>query len=215
MSASDYPINYPYGATDAPYSASHPHRGDDRACPTGTPIVINGITIGLTGATGMVTGPHLHIQEWSTSYADTRKPQNAFVGGTVVDLGTLSEFGNFITILTGDNWHDTYCHLSQINVTKGQLITEGNSMYQIRAIPADIVRQHYANYTNGHVQLSASDPACQGRTEFTEGSLGGEFWRGLNSHQLSIIQSLDAKIAELEAQGTGQFVKAGDLYIKK
>ena len=134
MIASDFEINFPYGATDAPYSPTHPHRGDDRPCPVGTPVVIEGVSIGLTGATGFVSGPHLHIQEWQSDYANTRKPQNAFVPGKVVNIdpdGTQGDgsFGKFITIQTADGWNDTYCHLSQINVSVGQVI--GDEMDEI------------------------------------------------------------------------------------
>ena len=127
MTASDYPINFPYGSTEAPYSVAHHHRGDDRPCPMGTPVVVGGVNIGFTGATGMVTGPHLHIQEWQNDYANTRKPQNAFAPGTVTNIdpaGTQGDgsFGKFITIQTADGWNDTYCHLSQINVSVGQVI---------------------------------------------------------------------------------------------
>jgi hypothetical protein len=133
MTASDYPINFPYGATDAPYSAAHPHRGDDHPCPTGTPLVIGGGQIGLTGATGNVIGPHLHIQEWHNEYSDVRKPQNAFAPGTVVNVdptGTQGDgsFGKFITIQTADGWNDTYCHLSWIDVNVGDVLTKGVMM---------------------------------------------------------------------------------------
>lgn len=123
MNASDYPINFPYGSSDPPYSTAHRHRGDDRPCPEGTPIVMDGVTIGLTGHTGEYQGvaylPHLHIQEWQGDFANTREPQNSFEGGTVVQAGTLSEFGNYVTIQTSDGWNDSYCHLSKINVKVG------------------------------------------------------------------------------------------------
>lgn len=126
MSAQDYAINFPYGATSAPYSPAHPHRGNDRACPTGTPIVINGTTIGLTGATGKVTGAHLHIQEWSGNYANTRRPQNEFKPGVVIGVYPNSAgdgtFGKFIDIRNDDGWVDSYCHLSAINVQVGQRV---------------------------------------------------------------------------------------------
>lgn len=141
MSAQDYQINLPYGSTAQPYSTTHPHRGDDRPCPSGTPIIIDGQEIGLTGATGYVFGAHLHIQEWHDTasgdkYANTRKPQNAFRPGIVVNIdpvgtypnnkndGTQGDgsFGKFITIQTADGWNDTYCHLSRIDVAVGDII---------------------------------------------------------------------------------------------
>lgn len=122
MTASDFPISFPYGAVSAPYSAAHPHRGDDRPCPEGTPVVINGVTIGLTGHTGLAIGPHLHIQEWQGNVANTRKPQNAFKPGQVVAATQSSDFGNYVSIVTADGWTDSYCHLSQINVKVGQQI---------------------------------------------------------------------------------------------
>lgn len=125
--ASDYAVNFPYGATSAPYSSTHPHRGNDRACPTGTLVVIAGTTIGLTGSTGASTGPHLHIQEWQGNTANTRKPQNEFKPGTVTQVdpnGTTGDgsFGKYITIKTDDGWNDSYCHLSQVNVKVGDKI---------------------------------------------------------------------------------------------
>lgn len=129
MSAQDYAINFPYGATSEPYSATRPHRGNDRPCPTGTPIVIGGTVIGLTGATGFVSGPHLHIQEHTAdNYANVRKPQNEFKPGTVIGVYPNSKgdgtFGKFIDIQNSDGWVDSYCHLSQINVQVGQKVGE-------------------------------------------------------------------------------------------
>lgn len=131
MSAQDYAVNFPFGATSAPYSATRPHRGNDRPCPAGTPIVINGTVIGLTGATGYVFGAHLHIQEHTAdNYSNVRKPQNEFKPGTVIGVYPNSKgdgsFGKFIDIQTADGWVDSYCHLSAINVQVGQKV--GGSM---------------------------------------------------------------------------------------
>lgn len=127
MTAQDYQINFPYGVTQPPYSQNHPHRGDDRPCPEGTLVTIGSVTIGATGETGYTYGPHLHIQEWIGDYSNTRKPQNSFKPGIVINIdedGSQGDgsFGKFITIQNADGWNDSYCHLSRIDVKIGQII---------------------------------------------------------------------------------------------
>lgn len=128
MTALDYSVNFPYGATSPPYgTVAFPfHKGNDRPCPTGTPIVINGTTVALTGNTGMASGPHLHIQEWQGNTANVRKPQNEFKPGAVIQVDSTggTTFGKYITIKNADGWNDSYCHLSQINVKVGDRIGE-------------------------------------------------------------------------------------------
>jgi len=139
MTAQDYAVNFPYGATSWPYTALRPHKGEDRPCPIGTPLAINGQVIGLTGATGEVydaqgnkgtpAAAHLHIQEHTAgNYANVRKPQNAFKPGVVIGVYPKSAgdgtFGKFIDIRSDDGWVDSYCHLSQINVQVGQRVGE-------------------------------------------------------------------------------------------
>lgn len=129
MSVADYPITLPYGSTVSPYDAAHKHRGRDYGCPTGTPLVVGGQQIGLSGATGHVTGPHCHVQEWKDNYANTREPNNAFKPGIVTNIdptGTQGDgsFGKFITVQTPDGWNDSYCHLSEIDVKIGDKLGE-------------------------------------------------------------------------------------------
>lgn len=127
MTVQDFPVTLPYGSTAPPYDATHKHRGRDYGCPTGTPLVVAGQQIGLSGATGHVIGAHCHVQEWKGDYANTREPNDAFQGGTVTNIdpnGTQGDgsFGKFITVVNADGWLDTYCHLSRIDVKVGDRI---------------------------------------------------------------------------------------------
>lgn len=124
MSAQDYPVTFPYGATSDPYSPTRPHRGDDRPTPMNTPVLLDGQQVALTGNTGMTSGPHIHIQEWTGSVANTRKPQNSFKGGKVMTVSNdvNQQWGKHITIKNADGWMTTYAHLNQINVQAGQVI---------------------------------------------------------------------------------------------
>lgn len=138
----DYPVSYLYGATSPPYSPSHPHRGSDIAAPSGTPIVIAGTVIGLVGMTGAADGYHCHIQAWIGNVANTRDPgPYAFQPGTVVNTGTASEWGNFVTIdVNGVNV--TYAHLSQVNVQTGQKV--GGQMHDV--VTDDFIKGMFRNY---------------------------------------------------------------------
>lgn len=127
--ASQYPITFGYKAQDGYWYGPNGkvgkyHRGNDRPCPTGTPIIISGVTIGETGATGIVSGPHLHTQACTagSNYADDFDPSPfEFKNGTVVVAGWHSQFGNRIVIRVG-GVDITYAHLSKINVQVGQVI---------------------------------------------------------------------------------------------
>lgn len=129
MSAVDYAVTFGYKAQDGYYYGPNGkvgkyHRGNDRPCPTGTPIVISGVTIGLTGATGLVSGPHLHTQACTAgkNYADDFDPSPfEFKNGIVVVADYHSQFGNRIVIRVG-GVDITYAHLSKISVAVGQYI---------------------------------------------------------------------------------------------
>lgn len=117
--ASQFPITTPYG-----YVAGYPlnngfHNGIDYGCPSGTPVKVNGVTIGLSGATGYATGPHLHVGRW--------------LGGTVTDPGVGGGFHFTSAVVTqisedatngkyvrvqGDGASWVYLHLSQNNLVK-------------------------------------------------------------------------------------------------
>lgn len=129
MSAQDYPVTFPYGATSAPYSPSHPHRGDDMPTPLGTQVLVGNAVVGLTGSTGQSTGPHLHVQQWSGNAANTRKPVDKWKPGTVIaaDSNPNQSWGKHVTVKNDDGWNTTYAHLSEVKVTVGQVI-QGDDM---------------------------------------------------------------------------------------
>src|SRR5690606_36400166 len=116
----NYPINFPYGATSSPYSSSNPHRGSDRAAPTGTPINIGSTIIGTVGETGYTFGAHCHLQAGRDEWAqNTINPDPYwFKGGVVERTGKGSEWGNYVCIKVGDVYV-YYCHLDTINVKAG------------------------------------------------------------------------------------------------
>lgn len=129
MNANQYPVTFPYKAQDGYYYGTNGtvgkyHRGNDRPTPTGTRIVIGTQTIGLTGASGIVSGSHLHTQACTagSNYADDFDPSPfEFKNGTVVKTGWHSQFGNHIVIRVG-GVDITYAHLSKIDVQVGQVI---------------------------------------------------------------------------------------------
>ncbi len=128
--AADYGVTFGYKAQDGYYygpngTVGKYHRGNDRPCPTGTPIIIGSKTIGLTGATGLVSGPHLHTQVCTagSNYADDFDPSPfEFKFGTIIKAGWHNQFGNHIVVRVG-NVDITYAHLSRIDVSVGQELT--------------------------------------------------------------------------------------------
>lgn len=128
---SRYPITFGYKAQDnvfyGPNGRVGPyHRGADRACPIGTPIVINGQTIGLTGNTGLSSGPHCHTQAMKNSQ-DLNPAPYEFKGGKVTRARYQYDFGNVVGIKVG-TVEIFYAHLSKINVKIGDTI--GDDMYK-------------------------------------------------------------------------------------
>lgn len=120
-----YPISFPYGATSAPYTPAHPHRGNDRAAPVNTPINIGGVTIGYVGMTGKANGYHCHTQACSAgkNWADWFNPTPyEFKTGTVVRVEQNNgDFGNFVMVRVG-NVDLTYAHMIKTNASVGQII---------------------------------------------------------------------------------------------
>lgn len=120
--ASQYPITTPFGQV-AGYPLNNGfHNGVDRAMPTGTPVIVNGTQIGLSGSTGASTGPHLHIGRFVGGKAtDPNGYGFSLTNPVVFDTGSDATNGNYVRLTDGGDgalW--VYLHLSVISVTKGQ-----------------------------------------------------------------------------------------------
>lgn len=131
--ASQYPITTPFGAVKGyPLNPipSMPgygyHNGVDRAAPLGTPIIVNGVTIGTVDSTGLSTGNHLHIGRFVNG--SSTNPGNGgfqFNSAVVYDTGQDSGNGKYVR-LSADGAIWVYLHLQSILVTKGQVLKGGS-----------------------------------------------------------------------------------------
>lgn len=119
MTADQYPITTPYGQVPGYPLHNHFHQGVDYGCPVGTPVVVNGVTIGLSGNTGYTFGPHLHLGKWSGGVV--QNPLNGgfdFKDAQVTGVEEDSENGKYVRI-QGDGFSWVYLHLSSQNVKVG------------------------------------------------------------------------------------------------
>jgi hypothetical protein len=128
--ASDYPISFPYGATSAPYgTAALPyHRGDDRAMPNGTPVIVNGVQIGLSNNTGFSTGSHLHLGRFQGGKDTNPNGQGFNLKAPVMVTTVASDAtnGKYVRLTDGDGVQWVYLHLQSQSVTQGQELKGGS-----------------------------------------------------------------------------------------
>ena len=131
MTAKDYPITTPYGKV-AGYPLNNGfHNGIDYGCPTGTPVVVNGVTIGLSGATGYVTGAHLHVGRWVNGTVTNPQVGGGFQfnNAVVSEIGYDTTNGNYVRVQAdGASW--VYLHLSKTLVKVGQVLQGVSDMIE-------------------------------------------------------------------------------------
>lgn len=135
MEAKDYPVTFPYGATTAPYSPAHPHLGEDRKMPKGTPIPVNGVLVGYAGSTGKSTGDHTHNQRQDKN-GKVINPQG---GGFEVPKPTVvtetgykaDSIGYYVRYRDGNGFIWSIFHMDKpASVRVGQQLIKGDNMQQ-------------------------------------------------------------------------------------
>jgi murein DD-endopeptidase MepM/ murein hydrolase activator NlpD len=125
--AQDYPITTPYGQVPGYPLNNGFHNGKDYGCPTGTPVVVNGVTIGLSGATGYVSGAHLHVGRWMGGKSTNFIGGVNFDNAVVTEVGSDATNGKFVRIQAdGASW--VYLHLSEQLVKVGQELKGDSNM---------------------------------------------------------------------------------------
>ena len=205
----DYPVNFPFGATSSPYSASKPHHGEDRAAPFGTPVIVGGTTVGLVGSTGYSTGNHCHIDKNTGTYVNPSDWVN-IKEGTVTFAGANGTAGNQVSVQANGATY-RFLHLSSILVSVGDKIGEkkmdtaaGEQLF-LTGLHHDAPDRAAAAQWNGR---SPTDAIASLRN-YAE-------WQQL-SQRLQDYPRLVAenkKLKEELAAGSGEFVET-KVYVKK
>lgn len=115
MISSDYQMTFGYGRTDSPYgTAAYPyHRGDDWYMPDETPIVVNGVMIGLSGHSGFVTGSHCHIGKWvGNKDYDPESQGWELDDPVVIDVGNDDINGYWVKLRDAAGFVWVYLHMT-------------------------------------------------------------------------------------------------------
>ena len=133
MAVHNFPISLGFRGIFMPYygpggSIAPFHHGEDYACPSGTDLVIDGVKVADSGATGTVTGAHCHVDKRPIgadinnrySFVD---PGNWWTisGAKVVFAGWSGSAGNLLSI-QHSGYEYRFLHLSAINKKVGDVI---------------------------------------------------------------------------------------------
>lgn len=148
MRASDYPVTNPFGATYKPWSPLRPHSGDDhgdsktKLMPLGTEVNVGNTVIGLSGNSGLSTGPHLHVQKFKATFLN---PNGKGLGNTIAFPATVietgsdpKEKGNYVRLTDATGFRWSYFHLSKINVSRGQVINKEEEPMELTSEAIDM-----------------------------------------------------------------------------
>lgn len=216
-SVADYPVTFAFGAVTAPYTMRHPHLGEDRKCPVGTPDKVNGQVVGLSGNSGRSTGAHHHMQR--TKDGKVIHPRG---GGfdlpspvVVTETGQKDDIGKYIRVRDGNGEVWSRFHLSEIRVKVGDKIGANMTKEQAQAVSKWVrLLQHMsekdaASYSKVDVPYLMEKPENLGK--FLEGAYKSKEWQDANYKAVNYKKDVEAAKAQA-AQGMPKLKKI-EVYI--
>ncbi|GHI03217.1 peptidase [Streptomyces cellostaticus] len=132
LSLGEKPARTHTGSAAPAQPAQSSDSGSKASGSTTTPST--GYTLPVTGAT-VGTGYHVAGSMWSSGYhtgvdfvVPTGTSVKAVAAGTVVSAGWGGAYGNQVVIKLNDGYYAQYGHLSQLSVSAGQTVTEGQQI---------------------------------------------------------------------------------------
>src|SRR5258708_7977686 len=214
--ASQYPITelygcqpgYPLNQNLCPPGQGF-HRGIDYGCPSGTPIIVNGVEIGLSGATGAVTGPHLHVGRWIGGESTDPGVGNGFHfnSAVVAEVNEDPTNGKYVRV-QGDDASWVYLHMSDNNkVSVGQVLQGDEMSYPNNG---DLVNIHNETGWPGH-DINTDDVAywCSGTNNPHWGN-ANDVWTALAIEVAKYTDTADFNFVEDASVGTLGRTSVGD-----
>lgn len=166
------------------------HKGIDYGCPVGTPIVVNGVMIGISGATGEVTGPHVHVGKWLGGTVKDPGVGNGwhFNSAVVSDIGEDAVNGKYVKV-QADGFTWVYLHMSN-----NKLVTVGQVLQGEDMIPDE--DNYFYRWVETFQMIRGRTPT---RDEFRNNAVGLTWLKALE-----LLEDDPEAQATQNAQNTGQ-----------
>lgn len=125
----DYPVTTPYGQVPGYPLNNGFHNGIDYGCPVATPVVVNGVTIGLSGNTGYSSGPHCHVGRWVNGSSTDPGVGNGFNfhNAVVTECKEDATNGKYVRVY-GDGASWVYLHMSDNSKVSVGKVLQGDDM---------------------------------------------------------------------------------------
>jgi len=180
--------------------------------PAGTPLTVNGHTIGLTGNSGRSTGAHLHIQRIVNGKV-VRPVGGGFVlpePVVVTEVGFKDDIGNYIRLKDGLGEIWSYFHLYETKVKVGDKIgvkmtkEEAAEISKYARLIQHLSEKDALSYAKPDVPYLVEN-GVKGVIELLKGVYGGKVWQDANYKTVNYKKDVEA--AKLQASGVPNLKK--------